>query len=165
MGRTIAPLERVGTKRAKFLATESENSLRISAPQCWPFKKREMGSVKGETKSANIWQGKVCKLIAKCEFLARESVNSSPILARQLWRHFRLSLSLSLSFSFSLSVSLSLSLSPSAPHAQYRKRFRASYNSITVHTRTKIPRQVCLLFLRVQDSVCNVCLIVHVQSL
>ena len=29
----IAPLERVGTKRAKFLATESENSLRISAPQ------------------------------------------------------------------------------------------------------------------------------------
>ena len=33
----------------------------------------------------------------KCEFLARESVNSSPILARQWWRHFRLSLSLSLS--------------------------------------------------------------------
>ena len=31
-----------------------------------------------------------------CEFLALESVNSSPILARQWWRHFRLSLSLSL---------------------------------------------------------------------
>ena len=34
------------------------------------------------------------------------------------WRHFR----------FSLSVSLSLSLS--APHWQYRKRFRASYNTV-----------------------------------
>ena len=33
MERTIAPLDRVGTKRAKFLATERENSLRISAPQ------------------------------------------------------------------------------------------------------------------------------------
>ena len=40
--------------------------------------------------------------------------NSSPILAWQWWHHFCLS--------------LSLSLSPSAPHAQYRKRFRASYN-------------------------------------
>ena len=47
--------------------------------------------------------------------------NSSPILARQWWRHFRLSLSLSLC--------ISLSLSPNVPHAQYRKRFRASYNS------------------------------------
>ena len=49
--------------------------------------------------------------------------NSSPILARQWWRHFRLSLSLS------VSLSLSLSLSPNVPHAQYRKRFRASYNT------------------------------------
>ena len=37
-----------------------------------------------------------CKLIAKCDFLTRESVNSLPILALQWWRHFRLSLSLSL---------------------------------------------------------------------
>ena len=58
----------------------------------------------------------------KWEFLARESVNSSPILARQWWRHFRLSLSVSLS--------LSLSLSPKVSHAQYRKRFRASYNTV-----------------------------------
>ena len=50
---------------------------------------------------AHFWQGEV--------------QNSSPILARQWWRHFRLS--------------LSLSLSPNVPHAQYRKRFRASYNS------------------------------------
>ena len=42
---------------------------------------------------------------------------------RQWWRHFRLSLSLSLS----VCISLSLSLSPKVPHAQYRKRFRASY--------------------------------------
>ena len=44
-GRTIAPLERVETKRAIFLATESENSLRISAPQWWPFKNGEMSSI------------------------------------------------------------------------------------------------------------------------
>ena len=31
--------------------------------------------------------------------------------------------------SFSVSLSLSLSLSPNVPHAQYRKRFRASYNT------------------------------------
>ena len=60
-----------------------------------------------------------------CEFLAWESVNSSPILARKWWRHFRLSLFLS------LALSLYLSLSPSVPHAQYRKRFRASYNIVT----------------------------------
>ena len=49
---------------------------------------------------------------------------SSPILARQWWRHFRLS------FSLCISLSLSLSLSPNVPHAQYRKRFRASYNNV-----------------------------------
>ena len=63
------------------------------------------------------------------EFLARESVNSSPILARQWWRHFRLSLYLSLS--------LSLSLLPKVPHAQYRKRFRASYNTERERDRRK----------------------------
>ena len=57
--------------------------------------------------------------LAKVRILARESVNSSPILARQWWRHFRLCLSLC----------LYLSLSPKVPHAQYRKRFRASYNA------------------------------------
>ena len=46
-------------------------------------------------KGAHFWQGKV--------------QNLSPILARQWWRHFRLSLYLS----------LSLSLSPSAPHVRF----------------------------------------------
>ena len=32
--------------------------------------------------------------------------------------------------SLSLSLSVSLSLSLSVPHAQYRKRFRASYNTV-----------------------------------
>ena len=35
------------------------NSLRISAPQWWPFQKGGTGSVKGETNSATFWQGKV----------------------------------------------------------------------------------------------------------
>ena len=44
--------ERVGTKRANFLATESVNC---------EFQRHngETGSVKGETKSAIFWQGKV----------------------------------------------------------------------------------------------------------
>ena len=43
----------------------------------------ETGSVKAETKSANFWQGKVKAHRQLCEYLARESVNSSPILAPQ----------------------------------------------------------------------------------
>ena len=48
----VAPFGTVGIKSAFFLATKNVNSLRISAPQWWPFEK-------GETKSANFWQGKV----------------------------------------------------------------------------------------------------------
>ena len=59
----------------------------------------------------------------KCEFLARESANLWPILARQ-----GDVTSVSLLPSHYFRLSLSLSLSPIVPHAQYRKRFRASYN-------------------------------------
>ena len=86
--------------------------------------KGETESVKGETKSANFGKESVSSS-QLCEFLARESVNSSPILAWQWWRH---SVSLSLSLSLSVCISLSLSLSPKVPHAQYRKRGSASYN-------------------------------------
>ena len=79
-----------------------------------------------------------CKLIANCEFLARESVNSSPILARQWWRHFRLCLS------------VSLSLSPKVPHAQCRKRFRASYN--TERERERDGSDVTLIALKLSMS-------------
>ena len=67
----------------------------------------------------------------KCEFLARESVNTSPFV----WTFGKGKCKLIANFSAtmvtslpSVSVSLSLSLSPKVPHAQYRKRFRASYN-------------------------------------
>ena len=57
------PFERGGTKRAKkILAMESVNSLR---PNGDLSVKGDTGSVKGETKSANFWQGK-CRLIANC---------------------------------------------------------------------------------------------------
>ena len=106
--------------------------------------KGETGSVKGETKSANFWQGKVWAHRQLCEFLARESVNSSSILARQWWRHFRLSLS------------LSLSLSPKVPHAQYRKRFRASYNKTVRDTGDPFPfRGTCPLLLRDMQINCD----------
>ena len=55
---------------------------------------------------ANFWQGK-CKFIAN---FSAKMVTSLP------------------SLSLSLSLCISLSLSPKVPHAQYRKRFRASYN-------------------------------------
>ena len=56
---------------------------------------------------ANFWQGK-CKFIAN---FSAKMVTSLP------------------SLSLSLSLCISLSLSPKVPHAQYRKRFRASYNT------------------------------------
>ena len=117
------PFERGGTKpegekyfgngKCKLIANFSATI--VTSPR---RERREVWREKRKVR--NFGKGK-CELIANCaNFLARESVNSSPILARQWWRHFRLSLS--------LSVSLSLSLSPKVPHAQYRKRFRASYN-------------------------------------
>ena len=91
----------------------------------------------GRNWGANFWQGKAqnCSPILTCKFLARKSaklianfsatkVTSLPSLSLSL------SLSVSLSLSLSLSVSLSLSLSLSlSPRAQYRKRFRAFYNT------------------------------------
>ena len=63
----LALFEWVGTKRAKkILATESVNPLRISAPQWWPLSEGRDGNCEGRNE--------------KCEFLARESVNSSPIV-------------------------------------------------------------------------------------
>ena len=77
MGRTIEPLERVGTKRPKFFGNGK-----------WEL-------ICTANFSATIyegWDGKCEGRNKKCDFLARESVNSSPILVRQWWRHFCLSL-------------------------------------------------------------------------
>ena len=97
---------------------ESVNSLRISAPQWWPLREGRDGKCEGRNE--------------KCEFLARESVSSSPIVRIfGKWKcEFianRATMVTSLP-SLSLSLCISLSLSPKVPHAQYRKRFRASYN-------------------------------------
>ena len=73
-----------------------------------------------------IGKGK-CKLIATCAIFGKEKckfiANFSATMVTSLP-----SISLSLSLSLSVSLSLSLSLSSKLPHAQYRKRFRASYN-------------------------------------
>ena len=112
-----------GNNKCDFLARESANLSPILARQWWrhfrlwwPLRERRDGKCEGGND--------------KCEFLARESANLSPMLARQFWRHFRLTTSVSLlpSHHFRLTTSVSLSLSPIVPHAQYRKRFRASYN-------------------------------------
>ena len=113
----LVPIERGGTKRAKkFLAMESVNSLRISAPQWWPLREGRDGKCEGRNE--------------KCELLARESVSSSPIVRIfGKWKcEFIANRAKMVTSLPSLSLSLSLSLSPKVPHAQYRKRFRASYN-------------------------------------
>ena len=87
------------------------NSLRISAPQLWPLRTRDGRDGKCEGRNE------------KCEFLTRESVNSSPIVrifGKGKCKFFA-------NFSAAMVTSLpSLSLSPKVPHAKYRKRFRAS---------------------------------------
>ena len=101
---------------------ESVNSLRISALQWWPLREGRDGKCEGRNE--------------KCEFLVRESVSSSPIVrifGKWKWKfiaNFSATMTSlpSLSLSLSLSLSVSLSLPPKVPHAQYRKRFRASYN-------------------------------------
>ena len=103
---------------------ESVNSLRISAPPWWPLREGRDGKCEGRNE--------------KCKFLARESVSSSPIVRIfgkgkcKFIANFSATMvtslpSLSLSLCISLSLSLSLCLTK-VPHAQYRKRFRASYN-------------------------------------
>ena len=93
---------------------------------------------------AKFWQGKAqnSSPILRCTFLARRSAkliaNFSATMVTSLP-------SFSLSLSLSLSVSLSLSLSPNVPHAQYRKRFRASYNTIILPHNTDRSVPLCRL--------------------
>ena len=83
---------------------ESVNSLRISAPQWWPLRERRDRKCEGRNE--------------KCEFLARESLSSSPIVRIfgkgkcKFIANFSATMVTSLpSLSLYLSVSLSLSLS------------------------------------------------------
>ena len=103
---------RTVSKSAMFLATESVNSA--------PFRR-------GETEVPIFWQGKAQKSspILRCTCLARRSA--------KLIANFSATMVTSLP-SFSLFLYLSLSLSPNIPHAQYRKRFRASYNTQMKHS-------------------------------
>ena len=103
---------RTVSKSATFLATESVNSAPIK---------------RGEAEVQIFWQGKAqnSSPTLRCTFLARRSA--------KLIANFSATMLTSLpSFSLSLSLCISLSLSPNVPHAQYRKRFRASYNRSTV---------------------------------
>ena len=97
--------------------------------------KGETGSMKGETISANFWQGKV-QIYRQFKRDNGDATSVSLLPSH----YFRLTTSVSLLpshyFRLSLSLSLSLSLfspSPIVPHAQYRKRFRASYNIDFLH--------------------------------
>ena len=65
----LAPFDRVETKRVKFFGNGKCELIANFSATMVPVQKGETGSVKGETNSANS--------------LARESVNASPIVARQ----------------------------------------------------------------------------------
>ena len=82
--------------------------------------------------------------ILRCKFLARKSAKLSA--------DFSATKVTSLP-SLSLSLSLSLPLSPSAPHAQYRKRFRASYNMLGLISR-----------LNSLENVLPICVTNHAQA-
>ena len=118
VNHAIWQCEECVSKSATFLATESVNSA--------PFKR-------GETEVQIFWQGKAqnSSPILRCTFLARRSA--------KLIANFSATMVTSLpSFSLSLSLSLYLSLSPNVPHAQYRKRFRVSYNTQCVYRATTV---------------------------
>ena len=100
---------RTVSKSTTFLATESVNSAPIK---------------RGKTEVQIFWQGKAqnSSPILRCTFLARRSA--------KLIANFSATMVTSLP-SFSLSLSVSLSLSLNVPHAQYRKRFRATSRRIS----------------------------------
>ena len=96
--------------------------------------RREVWSWREKLQVRIFGKGK-CNLIAncanfgkgKCKFIANFSATMVTSLP-------------SFSLSLSVSLSLSLSLSPKVPHAQYRKRFRASYNDSRMKTLTTCSR-------------------------
>ena len=119
------------TKGDNFFATEGVNTSPILAPQWWPFESCR-------TKSATFGQGKVW---THRQFQSNNGDITSVFL----------SLPLSLSLSFSLSLSLSPS-APSAPSAQYTKRFHAWYYLLEMGPGTRVPvLPVNLLGTRVRD--------------
>ena len=99
---------------------------------------KERREVWREKRKVRIFGKGKCKTHRQlCEFLARESVNSSPILARQWWRHFRLT-------HFRLSLSLSLSLS----HRKYLTHYIGSASALPIIQREKDGSDVPLVALK-----------------
>ena len=94
---------------------------------------RERREVWREKRKIRVFSKGKCKLIpivrifgkGKCKFIA----NFSAIMVTSLP---------SISLSLSLSLCISLSLSPKVPHAQYRKRFRASYNTVVYNSKNPL---------------------------
>ena len=120
----LVPFERGGTKPEGEKNFGNGKYRELIAPPWWPLREGRDGKCEGRNE--------------KCEFLARESVSSSPIVRIfakgkcKFIANFSATMVTSLpslSLSVCLYLSLSLSLSPKVPHAQYRKRFRASYHT------------------------------------
>ena len=100
---------------------ESVNSLRISAPPWWPLREGRDGKCEGRNE--------------KCEFLARESVSSSPIVRIfgkgkcKFIANFSAAMVTSLP---SLSVSLSVCISLSLSHRKYLTHNNGSASALLI---------------------------------
>ena len=81
--------------------------------------------------------------LAKVRILARESVNSSPILARQWWRHFRLCLSLSLYYRKRGSVSYIVREVHSVRERERERDTERERRKWRHHCRAKIGDEFC----------------------
>ena len=114
---------------------------KISAPQWWPFEKGEMGSVKGETKSAIFLVMEGVNSSPSTNFFKRESVNSSPILARQWWGHFRLSPYVSLSLTERTSSTIIIGIASAPPIIIDRNCVKNQYPG-TSHLKVKRKRKL-----------------------
>ena len=107
---------------------ESVNSLRISAPPWWPLREGRDGKCEGRNE--------------KCEFLARESVSSSPIVRIfgkgkcKFIANFSATMVTSLP-SLSLCLYLSLSLSLSLSHRKYLTHNIGSASALPIITGNK----------------------------
>ena len=107
----LVPFERGGTKRAKNFwqygkceLIENFSATMVTSP--W-WERREVWREKRKMRIFGKGKCKIIAIIRHCANFWQVKVCSSPILARQWWRHFRLSLSVCISLSLSLSLSLS----------------------------------------------------------
>ena len=125
--RCFDPLSCHLTEVRKTIAKSANYTKNANCFEAAMFLQRKLWTrrhLRGEKLRCKIFGKESAKLFANFSILARKSAKFFTTFSAT-----KVTSLPSLSLCISLSLSLSLSLSPSAPHTQYRKRFRASFNS------------------------------------